>query len=240
MFLEAVEVRCDRGLSLSLSLIDITHTHTTDGGSHFSFGPFQGDSKIANALNDISCEFQLPVFPTASPYVVSVGGEMWKNGDSSKPITWTGFGGGSGGGFSWSFPMPSYQKDAVQNYLNAESSSLPPSSSFNASGRAYPDISAIGVDGTSQSCPIMAGIFSLVIDSRLNGGLGRLGFLGPRIWKVATSYPGEAFEDISEGNSGLSCGNGFASSSKSWDPNTGFGRPIWSGLLKHFASDDYI
>ena len=228
------------GVSLSLSLIDITHTHTTDGGSHFSFGPFQGDSKIANALNDISCEFQLPVFPTASPYVVSVGGEMWKNGDSSKPITWTGFGGGSGGGFSWSFPMPSYQKDAVQNYLNAESSSLPPSSSFNASGRAYPDISAIGVDGTSQSCPIMAGIFSLVIDSRLNGGLGRLGFLGPRIWKVATSYPGEAFEDISEGNSGLSCGNGFASSSKSWDPNTGFGRPIWSGLLKHFASDDYI
>ena len=92
---------------------------------------------------------------------------MWKNGDSHKPITWSGFGGGSGGGFSWSFPMPSYQKDAVQNYLNAESSSLPPSSSFNASGRAYPDISAIGVDGTSQSCPIMAGIFSLVIDSRL-------------------------------------------------------------------------
>ena len=77
------------GVSLSLSLIDITHTHTTDGGSHFSFGPFQGDSKIANALNDISCEFQLPVFPTASPYVVSVGGEMWKNGDSHKPITWT-------------------------------------------------------------------------------------------------------------------------------------------------------
>ena len=165
---------------------------------------------------------------------------MWKNDNSNDPITWTGFGGGSGGGFSWEFPMPSYQKDIVQKYLTTESSSLPPSSSFNASGRAYPDISAIGVDGTSQSCPIMAGIFSMVIDARLNKGLGRLGFIGPRIWHVASSYPGEAFEDISEGNSGLSCDNGFASSKNSWDPNTGFGRPIWNGLLKHFASDETL
>jgi subtilase family serine protease len=62
-----------------------------DGGSHFSFGPFEGGA-IANTLNKISCEFQMPVFPTASPYVLSVGGETWQNEDPAKPIAWEGSG----------------------------------------------------------------------------------------------------------------------------------------------------
>ena len=75
-----------------------------DGGSHFSFGPFDGGREIGRVLNEISCQvhtveympmpcdrisqnqhlvieflmfqFQFPVFPTASPYVTSVGGEV--------------------------------------------------------------------------------------------------------------------------------------------------------------------
>ena len=212
-----------------------------DGGSHFSFGPYSGDGDVADALNAVACEYQFPVFPTASPYVLSVGGEMWQNGDSSKPITWTGFGGGSGGGFSWQFPMPEHQRDVVTSYLDAERSAkrLPSAKSFNASGRAYPDIATIGTDGTSQSCPIAAGMFSLVVDARLRAGLGPLGFPGPRIWNVATAHPGEAFENIPSGDSGLSCGNGFKSSSESWDPNTGWGRPIWDGWMKYLATDTY-
>lgn len=208
-----------------------------DGGSHFSFGPFEGEGDVADALNEISCAYQFPVFPTASPYIVSVGGEMWSDGDSSHPITWAGFGGGSGGGFSWQFPQPTHQQDGVAAYLS-HTDLLPPSSSFNASGRAYPDISGIAVDGTSQSSPLIAGVFSMIVDTRLNAGLdGRLGFLGPRLWKVASEHPGEAFEDIAEGNSKTSCDTGFASAKGTWDPNTGFGRPIWSGLVKYFASD---
>jgi len=204
-----------------------------DGGSHFSFGSFEGGD-IADALNTISCDINMPVYPTASPYVVSVGGTMW-SGDSSNPVTWAGFGGGSGGGFSWQFAAPVHQKEAVAGYLNA-TTGLPPQSSYNAAGRAYPDVSAIGVQGTSQSCPIMAGIFSLLMDHRLNQGLPPLGFVAPRIWQVASQYPGEAFQDVTEGNTKTSCSTGFPAT-KGWDPNTGWGRPIWAGMLKHFGSD---
>jgi len=205
-----------------------------DGGSHFSFGRFGGGA-LAQTLNEISCQYQMPVFPTTSPYIVSVGGTMWE-GSSASPTTWAGFGGGSGGGFSWEFGMPAHQKAAVGTYLQ-KASDLPPSTSFNQTGRAYPDISAIAVEGTSQSCPIMAGIFSMITDARLNAGLPPLGFVAPRIWKLAQQYPGEVFEDVSSGNSKTSCDNGFQSLKDSWDPNTGWGRPIWSGMMKHLAAD---
>lgn len=44
-----------------------------DGGSHFSFSPFtpvDGDNGLAEDLNKISCMYQIPVFPTASPYIL--------------------------------------------------------------------------------------------------------------------------------------------------------------------------
>jgi len=208
-----------------------------DGGSHFSFGPFSGISKLASDLNEISCEFQFPVFPTTSPYVTSVGGTDWKSFDSSSPEPWS----GSGGGFSWEFASPAFQQSTVQSYLSSvPAASLPPSSSYNASGRAYPDISAVAVDGTSQSSPIVAGIFTLLTDHRLNQGLPPLGFLGPRLYQVAKTFPGEAFEDVSGGNSKTTCENGFGSRTAGWDPVTGFGRPMWDGILKHFGQDDEI
>jgi len=68
--------------------------------------------------------------------------------------------------------MPSYQADAVQQYLQVANETLPKASLFNVSGRAYPDISAdfgltisycvrasgmwTGVAGTSASCPTVA------------------------------------------------------------------------------------
>merc|ERR1712070_1279768 len=137
---------------------------------------------------------------------------------------------------SWEFDMPDHQKATVAAYLG-NTSGLPPLSSFNQKGRAYPDISAIATEGTSQSCPIMAGIFSLITDARLSAGLPPLGFVAPRIWKLATQYPGQVFEDVSKGNSKTSCDNGFPSVANSWDPNTGWGVPIWSGMTKHLTTD---
>lgn len=218
-----------------------------DGGSHFSFGPFES-GELAGKLNKIACQFQLPVFPTASPYIVSVGGTAWTedgDGGQSNPIAWS----GSGGGFSWMFDQPQHQAEAVGNYLKS-TSGLPPSSSFNASGRGYPDISSLAdiviplclnggcrdSGGTSASCPATAGLFSLIVDHRLNKGLPPLGFLAPRLWKVASQYPGEAFQDITQGNSQTSCDNGFPATS-GWDPVTGWGRPVWDGMLKYFGSD---
>eukprot|EP00931_Biecheleriopsis_adriatica_P048399 TRINITY_DN27959_c0_g1_i1.p1 TRINITY_DN27959_c0_g1~~TRINITY_DN27959_c0_g1_i1.p1 ORF type:complete len:572 (+),score=136.40 TRINITY_DN27959_c0_g1_i1:36-1751(+) len=206
-----------------------------DGGSHFSFGRFSGGA-MADVLNEISCDFQMPVYPTTSAFIVSVGGTMWKDGDSSEPITWSGFGGGSGSGFSWQMDRPQHQEKPVSVYL-AKTPGLPPNTSFNAHGRAYPDISSVAVMGTSQSSPMTAGIFSMIMDKRLNAGLPPLGFVAPLIWKVAQEHPGEAFEDVPEGNSKTSCDNGFPSVQGGWDPNTGWGRPVWSGMVKYFASD---
>jgi tripeptidyl-peptidase-1 len=209
-----------------------------DGGSHFSFGKFSGGSGgIAATLNEISCNNQIPVFPTASPYVVSVGGEMWEGGDAAKPITWSGFGGGSGGGFSIAFPAPAHQAKSVAAYLAGPG--MPPASGFNASQRAYPDMSAVGVSGTSQSCPITAGIWSMITDARLNAGLRPLGFVAPRLWATAEQYSGEAFEDITKGNSKTTCDNGFPAA-VGWDADTGWGRPIWAGMMQHLATDKRI
>ena len=207
-----------------------------DGGSHFSFSPFSG-GEIADTLNNISCTFQMPVFPTGSPYVVSVGGTVWKGGivpNPSDPVAWS----GSGGGFAWQFNRSAFQDTVVGSYLN-QTSGLPSTDSFNTMGRAYPDVSAVSVDGTSQSSPTVAGIFGLVTDARLNAGLKPLGFLGPRIYQIAEKFPGEAWQSVTEGNTKTSCDNGFPAA-QGWDPVTGFGRPKWEGLLKHFGSDDTI
>jgi tripeptidyl-peptidase-1 len=212
-----------------------------DGGSHFSFGPFEGGN-VADVLNDVSCELTMPVFPTTSPYVISVGGTDWSgffNPDPTKPKAWS----GSGGGFSWQFAQPAHQQKTVTNYLNAHKgqSGFPiPNTAFNASGRAYPDISAVAVEGTSQSSPTTAGIWSLIMDHRLNAGLPPLGFLAPRLWQVNEQYPGEAYESVKTGNTKTSCDTGFPSSEDGWDPVTGWGRPVWTGMVKHFGSDDRL
>ncbi|CAE8743635.1 unnamed protein product [Polarella glacialis] len=206
-----------------------------DGGSHYSFQPFSGGA-IADALNEVSCKYQMPVFPTGSPYIVSVGGTMWK-GDGSHPVAWEEDKTyGTGGGFSWQFGMPDWQKKAVAAYL-VNTTGLPPASSFNKAGRAFPDISGVAVEGTSQSSPLVAGMFSMIVDKRLSKGLPALGFVSPRLWKVAAAYPGEAFLDVTEGGTALTCDNGFPAA-PGWDAATGWGRPIWPGLLKHLGEDE--
>ena len=55
--------------------------------------------------------------------------------------------------------------------MYSNQSVYPASTAYNMSGRAYPDISAVAVDGTSQSSPTTAGIWSLLMDHRLNAGL---------------------------------------------------------------------
>jgi tripeptidyl-peptidase-1 len=107
-----------------------------------------------------------PDFPASSPYVTAVGGTNFKTKSVIGPETAWNCG---GGGFSNTFARASWQSKAVANYLKV--ASLPPSSYYNASGRGYPDMSAlggltnpyciangglIGVAGTSASAPVVA------------------------------------------------------------------------------------
>ncbi len=100
-----------------------------DGGSHFSFQEFPTDP-LGNVLTEISCAYNLPTYPSDSPYVTGVGGTQWSI-SPQQPIAWT----ASGGGFSWRSPRPAYQNAAVEQYLQTAGNNLPPANSFNASNR---------------------------------------------------------------------------------------------------------
>ena len=185
---------------------------------------------IASGDEGVHCRKQkyIPEWPTCSPYVTSVGGtvslsEVWVDG---------------GGGFSDTFPMPDYQKEVVEAYL--KSGKAPPSKYFNASGRAYPDVSAFAVDftiifqggetlvdGTSCATPTFAGVVSCLNDVRLNSGKSTLGFLNPLLYQT---LQGKGFFDITKGsNSGGGPCPGF-DAIPGWDPASGWGSPNFEEL----------
>jgi len=127
-----------------------------------------GDSG-ANGRTDPDCSltYLKPDYPTASPYITSVGATQINNPVCSlkkapQPLCGTSSSGvdcisggtevavsydvasfASGGGFSNYAPQPSYQTAAVKAYLNS-GVALPPSTYYNASNRGYPDVAAIG------------------------------------------------------------------------------------------------
>jgi tripeptidyl-peptidase-1 len=184
------------------------------------------------------CSQFIVSWPASSPYVTAVGGVYLANdnplqaqGDSI-----------SGGGFSGMFKAPKYQEQAIANYLS--SSTLPPSKYFNMTfnGRGVPDIAAysenvivtwmgsqIPVQGTSCAAPIAAGVIALINDALLASGKSTLGFFNPLLYKLAP-LNSDAFFDLTEGSNELGCCPGF-SCSTGWDAVTGWGLPMYDGLL---------
>jgi len=186
-----------------------------------------------------------PDFPAASPYVTAVGGTDYtsKAPNIGDPETCCQ---DSGGGFSVTFARPSYQSTAVQAYLTNPSVTLPTATNYNASGRAYPDISSffglevpfcmveagsyVGVAGTSASSPTVAAIIANLNNVQLNANKSPLGFLNPWIYQTLASHP-EAFLDITTGLNNGGAGQGFAASN-GWDPCSGVGRPVAGQMQK--------
>jgi len=178
-----------------------------------------------------------PDFPASSPYITAVGGTDFKvSSVIGEETAWK----DSGGGFSNTFPIPSYQADAVAKYKN--STFLPERRSWNHTGRGYPDVSALagvqnaycvavldefaGVGGTSASCPVFAGIVAKLNEIRLQKGSPALGFLNPFLYQNPS-----AFNDVT---SGRNSGEGFVFSgfpaAVGWDAATGLGTPDFEKL----------
>ena len=144
----------------------------------------------------------------------------------------------SGGGFSSSYPRPSWQDTAVSGYFTAAAAAgQSPPAGYATNGRGYPDISLAGlsyevvvggkkylVSGTSASCPAFAGFISTINAARIAKGKGSVGFLNPALYAYGSSF----VNDITEGNifcsgdDGTCCPQGFHAA-PGWDPTTGLG-----------------
>ena len=118
----------------------------------------------------------------------------------------------TGGGFSNIYPTPSWQHAHTDRYFNLLSNngrspfvnttykgSSYPYGKYNSKGRGYPDVSLLGVkyltaingsffplDGTSASCPVFAGMVSLVNSQRVENGQPTLGYLNPALYLYAS------------------------------------------------------
>ncbi|KAJ6630336.1 subtilisin-like protein [Mycena sp. CBHHK59/15] len=178
-----------------------------------------GDGGVAAAPGE-TCTTFLPTFPTC-PFVTLVGATENVPEKGAEL---------SAGGFSNYFSQQTWQATAVEAYLAKLGTQF--KGLYNASGRAYPDVSAIGqrveivvggrtglVAGTSCSSPIFSSVIGLLNDQLLNAGKPVLGFLNPWIY----ANPG-AFNDVVTGNN-PGCGTTGFPAMAGWDPVTGVGSP---------------
>lgn len=199
------------------------------------------------------CKQSGPQWPTSSPYITTVGATMLLADvqQSAKPFFRTKEevicsveNGGiitSGGGFSNIYPMPEYQRKVVERYLTTRNIPTTPGF-FNSSGRAYPDVAALGagylvimngrlssVSGTSASTPVFGAMVTLWNDARLNAGKSPLGFINPLLYYLAENHV-DAFHDVVVGNNGAPrggntpCQDSFTASG-GWDAVSGLARP---------------
>ncbi|PKS05997.1 hypothetical protein jhhlp_007830 [Lomentospora prolificans] len=152
---------------------------TGDGGSR---GVRYGDCRSNDGLKR---PITMASFPASCPYVTAIGAVN----QVSPPQVAT----FSTGGFSNYFERPDWQATDVEAYITTLDGRL--SGHYNDTGRAIPDISAIGVAfniyygggpgaamGTSASAPVIASMFALINDARRRKGLGRTGWLNPRLY----------------------------------------------------------
>ncbi len=167
--------------------------------------------------------------PAASPHALACGGtSLTVNGGAiTDEVVWHDqFGGGTGGGVSDVFDLPSWQSSA----------GVPPSANQDKRvGRGIPDVAGnancdtayrivVGgqwqsVGGTSAVAPLMAGLVALA-----NQRLGqRVGWLNPLLYRQLAGKG--IFRDVTSGD------NGAYHASIGWNPCTGLGVPNGSKLL---------
>ena len=141
-----------------------------------------------------TCKAFDAVWPASSPFITAVGG-TWLDatGGSGKEHGWA----YSGGGFSATFAMPSWQNETVNAYIAAQGSALPSSKLWSQGGRAIPDVAAVGthfqvessgytgdVTGTSASCPTFAGLVAVINDMLVAKGKAPVGFINPLLYRA--------------------------------------------------------
>jgi len=231
-----------------------------------------GDSG-ANGRTDEMCTDKTlhATFPAASAYLTAVGATQLTSTaqtDLKNPppvcssykcaskgtevaVSFTQAGFTSGGGFSKYIKQPTYQTAAVSKYLKS-GVELPPSTYYNAQGRGYPDVSAMGsnflvyieqeggwmgVGGTSASSPTWGGVAGRLNDISIAKTGKPLGFMNQLLYQMQAEHPA-AFTDVLKGDNKCTesgCAStckGFEAT-KGWDPVTGLGTPVYSEIEQY-------
>ncbi|KAI0066334.1 subtilisin-like protein [Artomyces pyxidatus] len=171
----------------------------------------------------------VPTFPSGCPFMTSVGATQNVNPEVAASF--------SSGGFSNYFATPAYQSAAKSAYLTGLGNTH--SGKFNASGRGFPDVAALGVDvqivnegavtsveGTSCASPIFASVVALLNDQLIAAGKPPLGFLNPFLYSTGAS----ALNSITSGSNEGCITEGFPAKA-GWNPVTGLGTPNFAKLL---------
>lgn len=90
--------------------------------------------------------------------------------------------------------------------------------------------------GTSASTPIVAALWSLLNDARLNAGKKQLGNLNHLIYTMAKDHPA-AFNAVTEGNNkctiGAQCCQYGYGNTQGYDAVNGFGTPNYEEIRKY-------
>ncbi|KAG9403784.1 polynucleotide 3'-phosphatase [Aphanomyces cochlioides] len=186
------------------------------------------------------CSVYQPQYPASSPYVLSVGATTLSNEALSVrnggAIT-------TGAGFSNYVNRSGvfdFQSSFVNPLVQAMPSAITSNAPFNAFGRAYPDVVAIGTgvgvvvqggveltDGTSVSAPVVASIVAHINKWRLDHGKPPLGYVVPYLYQLYAVCP-SIFGDITQGSNACGstsqpcCPSGFIAA-KGYDILTGLG-----------------
>lgn len=147
-------------------------------------------------------------YPASSPYVVAVGGTVLtttSSGTYSSETAWS----SGGGGVSKYEAKPSWQNgvSAITGTKRGE-----PDIAFVAAAQIYYNGLSSGVQGTSVSAPLAAGLWARVETAHANS----VGFGAPLIYGL----PSADFHDVKSGS------NGKYSAATGWDYCTGFGSPV--------------
>ncbi|KAI0064312.1 family S53 protease [Artomyces pyxidatus] len=215
---------------MSIDLADkLCNAYATLGARGTSVLFASGDGGVSGSQSQ-DCDTFVPTFPSGCPYLTSVGATTGTNPETAASL--------SAGGFSNYFGIPSWQATAVSGYLTKEGRTN--SGLYNASGRGYPDVAALGqnveiiyqgkataVDGTSCASPMFASVVALLNDKLIAAGKSPLGFLNPFLYSTGAS----ALNDITKGDNPGCNTNGF-SATTGWDPVTGLGSPNFAALVK--------
>ncbi|KAF8068813.1 subtilisin-like protein [Lyophyllum atratum] len=240
--------QCNEFAKLGLMGVTVVYSAGNAGTS----GATNGYCLDENGSMNANATLFNPSWPASCPWVTAVGGTQVKAGSVAAPgaeEVWNeevipGFFESGGGGFSNRFPIPWYQKQAVNAYVDRLRKDDPGHLRlFNTKGRAYPDLSVVAnqflnVDdgsviassGTSGAVPTVASIITLVNDARLAAGKTPVGFINPVIYSPGFA---SAFNDVTSGTNQGCRGREY---DKGWDPASGVGTPNLGLLIKKWLA----